>query len=80
LDKKYKLDFEFSERDITFFDDGERNTLRVSYNKGQVTLELRKKKVDYSTDIRLFLNYQTPELGANYLQQYEPKKAKASDF
>jgi len=80
LDKKYKQDFEFSERDITFFDDGERNTLRVSYNKGQVTLELRKKKVDYSTDIRLFLNYQTPELGANYLQQYEPKKAKASDF
>jgi hypothetical protein len=54
--------------------------LRVSYNKGQVALELRKKKVDYSTDIRLFLSYQTPELGANYLQQYEPKKAKASDF
>ena len=80
LDKKYKLDFEFSERDITFFDDGERDILRVSYNSGQVTLELRKKKVDYSTDIRLFLNYQTPELGANYVQQHEPKKAKASDF
>jgi len=80
LDKKYKLDFEFSERDITFFDDGEKNTLRVSYNRGQVTLELRKKKIDYSTDIRLFLNYQTPELGAKYMQRYEPKKAKASDF
>ena len=80
LDKKYKLDFEFSERDITFFEDGERNTLRVSYNKGQVALEIQKKKVDYSTDISLFLSYRTPPRGEQYMKMFEPKKAKASDF
>ena len=80
LGKKYKLDFEFSERDITFFEIGETNVLRISFNNGQVYLELKKKVIDYSTKVRLFLTYTTKTKGQSYVDRYRPKKAKASDF
>ena len=80
LGAKYKLDFEFSERDITFFDDADAGQLRVSYENGQVTLEVQKKKVNYSTEVNLVLSYNAPDVGLKYVDFWKPKKAQASDF
>jgi len=81
LDEKYSLEYEFTERDLDFFNNDERDVLRVVYEKGQITLQVERVKVDeYSKDIRLRLYYQTPAYGEKFYTKHKPKKASASDF
>ena len=81
LDKKYSLDFEFSERDVTFFEKGERDILRMSYESGQVRLEVRNQKDEYGyKNTRLYLIYSSQGSGDAYLKSFTPEKPKASDF
>ena len=81
LDEKYSLEYEFTERDLDFFNNDERDVLRVVYEKGQITLQVERVKVDeYNKDIRLRLYYQTPAYGEKFYTKHKPKKASASDF
>ena len=80
LNKKYKTDFEFSERDRELFNEGEKSNLFVVYEKGKVVLRIWRKKEEYSSQLRLHLEYRDAKSGADFLEANKPKKASASDF
>ena len=46
LDEKYSLEYEFTERDLDFFNNNERNVLRVVYEQGQIALQVQRVKVE----------------------------------
>ncbi len=57
LKAKYKIDFEFSERDRQLFNENIKDKLYVVYSKGQVALLINRKKRGYSKDVWLYVEY-----------------------
>lgn len=80
LNKKYTIDFEFSERDRELFNEREKSNLLVVYQRGKVVLRIWRKKEEYSSKIRLHLEYREPKSGADFIEANKPNKAFASDF
>ena len=80
LEKKYNLDFEFSERDRQLFNEELKDELYVVYEKGQVALTINRKKKEYSHDLWLYLDYRDLEPAQAFFKSTEPKRAEESDF
>ena len=77
---KYDLEYEYSQRDLELYNEGEKNKLIVVYEGGKVALVIQKIKKDYSSENRLFIHYKDAESGKKYLEQNAPKRASSSDF
>jgi len=57
LGEKYKMDFEFSERDRQLFNEKVKDKLYTVYNGGQVALLINRKKRGYSIDLWLYVEH-----------------------
>ena len=80
LGKKYKLDFEYSERDRQLFNENEKDKLYTVYEKGQVALLVGRKEKEYSRDLWLYIEYRDVEPAEVFFKSAKPKRAKESDF
>ena len=80
LGKKYKLDFEFIERDRQLFNKDEKDKLYTVYEKGQVALLVTRKKKGYSHDLWLYIEYRDVKPAEVFFKSAKPKRAKKSDF
>ncbi len=84
LGAKYKMDFEFSERDRQLFNEGVKGKLYTVYNGGQVALLIGRKKRGSSpwssSDLWLYVEYRDVKPGQRFLKSTKPKRAKTSDF
>ena len=78
--EKYKLDFEYSERDRQLFNRGEKDKLYTVYEKGQVALIVTRKKKKYSRELWLYIEYRDVEPAQEFFKSAKPKRAKKSDF
>jgi len=78
--KKYKLEFEYSERDRELFNEGLKDELYVVYEGGKVALKIERIKKDYSSDNWLFVEYRSDEVASAFLERNRPKRAAAGDF
>lgn len=81
LDAKYKLDYEFSDRDLQRFNNGEKNALMVVYEKGKVVLRVERILVsDYVKEVKLRLYYFNEKIGESFYKKFRPVKASKDDF
>jgi hypothetical protein len=80
FDKKYTLDYGYSERDRQLFNESEKTSLYRVYSKGQVVLALSRKEKDYSTDLWLHIYYLDPAEAKEFLEKYRPVRASEDDF
>ena len=80
LGAKYKMDFEFSERDRQLFNEKVNDKLYTVYNGGQVALLINRKKRGYSRDLWLYVEYRDVKPAQRFLKSTKPKRAKTSDF
>ena len=69
-----------SKRDRELFNQGGKSRLFVVYENGKVVLRLWLKKEEYSSQLRLHLEYRDAKSGADFLEANKLKKASASDF
>jgi hypothetical protein len=80
LGEKYKIDFEFSERDRQLFNEDSKDKLYSVYHGGQVALLINWKKRDYSKDLWLYIEYRDVKPAQIFLESTKPKRATSSDF
>jgi len=80
LGEKYKLDFEYSERDRQLFNKDEKDKLHTVYEKGQVALLVERKKKNYSHELWLYIEYRDVKPAEVFFKSAKPKRAKKSDF
>jgi len=80
FDKKYTLDYGYSERDRQLFNESEKTGLYRVYSKGQVVLEISRKKKDYSNDLWLHIHYLDPTRAEQFLNNNRPVRASDDDF
>jgi len=80
FDKKYTLDYGYSERDRQLFNESEKTGLYRVYSKGQVVLEISRKEKDYSNDLWLHIYYLDPAEAKEFLEKYRPVRASEDDF
>jgi TPR repeat protein len=80
LGKKYKLDFEYSERDRQLFNKSEKKELYTVYEKGQVALLIKRQKKNYSHELWLYIEYRDVKPAEVFFKSAKPKRAKKSDF
>ena len=80
FDKKYTLDYGYSERDRQLFNESEKTGLYRVYSKGQVVLEISRKEKDYSIDLWLHIYYLDPAEAKEFLEKYRPVRASEDDF
>jgi len=80
FDKKYTLDYGYSERDRQLFNESEKTRLYRVYSKGQVVLALSRKEKDYSTDLWLHIFYLDPPQAKEFLEKHRPVRASEDDF
>ena len=80
FDKKYTLDYGYSERDRQLFNEVEKDRLLHVYSKGQVVLEINRKEKDYSNDLWLYIHYFDPTSAKIFLEINKPIRASTDDF
>lgn len=80
FDKKYTLDYGYSERDRQLFNESEKDRLLHVYSKGQVVLEINRKKKDYSNDLWLYIHYFNQTSSKIFLERNRPVRASQDDF
>jgi uncharacterized protein YjbI with pentapeptide repeats len=80
FDKKYTLDYGYSERDRQLFNESEKSRLYRVYSKGQVVLEIGRKEKDWSSDLWLYIHYFDDETSEKKLEIYRPVRASDDDF
>ena len=77
FDKKYRLDWEFTDNDFKRFLNNEKNFLLVSYENGQVNLGiLRNEEGQTKFDVR----YRSEEMGKDFVKDMKPKNVDTNDF
>ena len=62
------------------FNESEKSSLNTVYSKGQVVLEITRKKKDYSNDLWLYIHYFDDETSEKMLEIYRPVRASDDDF
>jgi flagellar biosynthesis GTPase FlhF len=81
LDKKYKKDFSFTDRDRQLFNERKKKVLRNSYENGQISHEIRREAEGrYNSNNNVYIVYRSKQYGLDFLKEHQPKRAKASDF
>ena len=80
FDKKYTLDYGYSERDRQLFNESEKSRLYRVYSKGQVVLEIGRKEKDWSSDLWLYIHYLDPTRAKSFLERNRPIRASDDDF
>ena len=80
FDKKYTLEYGYSERDRQLFNESEKSSLYRVYSKGQVVLEIGRKEKDWSSDLWLYINYLDPAKAKRFLETNRPVRASTDDF
>ena len=80
LGKKYKMDYDYNERDRQLFNEGEKKELYTVFANGQVALLVIRIKKDYSSEIRSYIAYRDPSIAKSFLERNRPKRATSSDF
>ena len=80
FDSKYTLDYGYSERDRQLFNESEKSRLLRVYSKGQVVLEINRKKKDYSNDLWLYIHYLGADKAKSFLEANRPVRASTDDF
>ena len=81
FDKKYNLDFEFSERDLELYNSGEKYSLNVVYENGKVALSIRSvRKNDYEIENRFYVTYRRSDWASKFYNASKPNKASIDDF
>ena len=80
FDKKYTLDYGYSERDRQLFNESEKSSLYRVYSKGQVVLEISRKEKNYSNDLWLYIHYLDPTKAEQFLNTNRPVRASNDDF
>ena len=80
FDKKYTLDYGYSERDRQLFNESEKDRLLHVYSKGQVVLEINRKEKDYSNDLWLYVHYFDSTSAKSVLERNKPIRASDDDF
>jgi len=82
LDKKYKLDFTFSERERQLFNKNQKKELYSVYNNGQVALSIKRKEKDnsYFVDLWLYVEYRDKKSAQVFFKSKKPVRTKKSDF
>jgi hypothetical protein len=80
FDKKYTLDYGYSERDRQLFNESEKSSLFRVYSKGQVVLEISRKEKNYSNDLWLYIHYLDPTKAEQFLNINRPVRASNDDF
>ena len=78
--EKYKLDFEYSERDRQLFNKDKKKVLYTVYEKGHVALLISRKKKGYSRELWLYIEYRDVKPAQIFFKSTKPKRAKKSDF
>ena len=80
FDKKYTLDYGYSERDRQLFNESEKSRLYRVYSKGQVALEINRKEKDYSYELWLYIHYLDSDSANEFLEKNRPVRASEDDF
>ena len=82
FDAKYVLDYEYSERDRQLFNENEKTDLFGVYSRGQVVLNIFRKKREnsYSKDLWLHIVYRDVKHGEIFLERNRPVRASLDDF
>jgi hypothetical protein len=80
FDKKYALDYGYSERDRQLFNESEKSSLYRVYSKGKVVLEIFRKEKDYSYELWLYIHYLDSVRAKDFLEKYRPVRASNDDF
>ena len=80
FDKKYTLDYGYSERDRQLFNEFEKSSLYRVYSKGQVVIEISRKEKDWSTDLWLYIHYLDATTSEKFLEENRPVRASEDDF
>lgn len=78
LDKKYRLDWDFTDRDRILFNAGERDNLFVAYSSGRIFIEI-ERGVGLS-NYRLFVRYYPSADGKQLSAERRPNNANFDDF
>ena len=76
LKKNYSIDWEWTERDRVLFNENKKNSLWVSFENGQVMLEIKRE----GYDMNLYVHYYTEDDGKKYSEERKPKNTNFSDF
>lgn len=77
MEEKYKVDWEFTERQRSLFNSGEISNLFISMQDGQAFINIAR---DINGDIRLLAEYYSPSRGQAVSSSRRPKNADMSDF
>ena len=80
FDKKYTLDYGYSERDRQLFNESEKSNLYRVYSKGKVVLEIFRREKEYSYELWLYIHYLDSVRAKNFLEKYRPVRASNDDF
>tara|TARA_B110000008_G_scaffold245970_1_gene256563 strand:+ start:46 stop:1404 length:1359 start_codon:yes stop_codon:yes gene_type:complete len=80
MDKKYTLDYGYSERDRQLFNESEKSNLYRVYSKGQIILEIVRQVEDYSSNLFLYIHYLDPTHAEVFLNENRPVIASEDDF
>ena len=80
MDKKYTLDYGYSERDRQLFNESEKSNLYRVYSKGQIILEIVRQVEDYSSNLFLYIHYLDPTHAEVFLKENRPVIASEDDF
>jgi hypothetical protein len=80
MDKKYTLDYGYSERDRQLFNESEKSNLYRVYSKGQIILEIVRQVEDYSSNLFLYIHYLDPTHAEIFLKENRPVIASEDDF
>lgn len=77
FDKRYKLDWEFTDNDYKRFMNQDVGVIDISYENGQVNLVIYRNKEGQT---KFYLQYRSEEIGKNFVEQYKPKNVDTNDF
>ena len=80
FDKKYTLDYGYSERDRQLFNESEKSRLYRVYSKGQVVLEISRKEKDWPSNLWLYIHYLDSVRAKFFLENNRPVRASEDDF
>tara|TARA_B110000008_G_scaffold155927_1_gene156783 strand:+ start:466 stop:1065 length:600 start_codon:yes stop_codon:yes gene_type:complete len=82
FDKKYLLNYEYSERDRQLFNEGMKTDLLGVYSNGQVAVRIfrKPKENSRSEDLWLYIEYRDIKSAEKFLERNRPVRTTLDDF